>query len=346
MRYSRTRVEENTFRRDLMAEALLCRLRGTEPAGDARMYAGLPLRGFETLCNASSGMSFDVTLAGGKSDFPWLLGDVLSKRLLDFYETAKPTARLLTKRVSLKDFREHSILLVGSYPQLEKVAEHGEFKYGFLEEGGEPLTLASYGRILPLSRQAIWADDVGALDDVARLAVQAALTLEDSLLFASLLSGTANNGPTLRDGVQLFHANHANLASGAALDATSLGAAMALLRKQTSIGGELVNLGPRFLVVGPDLEVTARQLVVDITPPGETPIGVVVDAHIEDASFYIWADPEQRPGYVRGYLDATAAPYAVAREGFVLDGAEFKVRHDVAVGPADYRPIVRTPPAP
>ena len=98
-----------------MSDALLARLRGQEPKGAAAVYAGVPLAGFQVLCSAL-GTSPNVTLSGGKTDFPWLLGDVLSRRVLDLYEIARPTARLLTRRISVRDFKEHSLVLVGDYP--------------------------------------------------------------------------------------------------------------------------------------------------------------------------------------------------------------------------------------
>jgi hypothetical protein len=311
-----------------MSAALLARLRGTEPTGVAQLYANLPLSGFEVLCRAR-GQSLGVTLSGGTTDFSWLLGDVLRKRALDFYRTEEPSARILT-------------IAVGGVAPLELANQHAEISYGALVEGGEPVALASYGKILSWTRQALENDDLGSLDDLARLAVQAVNALEDDLMFESLLSASGA-GPTLRDGIALFHASHNNLLAGAALTAANLGLATSALRQQTSIDSTRINMAPAILLVGPDLEVTARSLVVDITAPTETPLRVVADPHITDAAFYVLATPATRPAFVRGYLNANGAPTIVARTGFQLDGFEFRVSADVGIGVADHRPIVRTP---
>jgi hypothetical protein len=324
-----------------MSAALLCRLRGTEPTGVAQIYAAMSLSGYEVICRAR-GQSPRVTLSGSTGDFPWLLGDVLRKRALDYYRIEEPTARIVTKQVSLADFRTHRLIAIGGVAPLELANPHAEVSYGALQEGGEPITLASYAKIVSLTRQALENDDLGALDDVARLAVQAVNALEDDLFFASLLSASGA-GPTLRDGIALFHASHNNLLAGAALTAANLGLATSALRQQTSIDGTRINMAPAILLVGPDSEVTARALVNDLVLPGETPMRVIADPHISDLSFYLLGNPQTRPAFVRGYLNSTAAPTIVARTGFALDGVEFRVTADVGVGPVDFRPIVRTP---
>ena len=62
----------------------------------------------------------------------------------------------------MADFKQHELAYLGKYPRLERVSEAAEIRYGTLEEGGEPLTLATFGRILSFSRQQVVSDDVGA----------------------------------------------------------------------------------------------------------------------------------------------------------------------------------------
>lgn len=133
------------------------------------------------------------------------------------------------------------------------------------------------GRILELTSEAVRNDNLGALDTIASGFAQSGLAWEDDLLFAAL---TLNSrvGQTLRDGVALFDNAHSNLLAGGSLSTTTVAAAMAAMRKQTSIDGAKLNLRARFLLVEPDDERAAREIVRDLSVPGEATLEVVVDA--------------------------------------------------------------------
>ncbi|MGH7336641.1 MAG: hypothetical protein ACREI7_03605, partial [Myxococcota bacterium] len=188
-------------------------------------------------------------------------------------------------------------------------------------------------------------DDVGALNGIAELAADAAVFAENALFFAGLLSNSGN-GPATADGVAFFNAAHGNVAAGAALDATSLGAALSLLRKQTSPSGSKLNLAGRLLVCGPDNEVRAHQAVAAITS-GTTPLlDVVVDAHLAvTQGWYVFADPRVRPAFVHGFLRDRPDPDVTTRIGWVHDGPEWRVGVSVAMAVYDWRAAVRNPGA-
>ena len=87
----------------------------------------------------------------------------------------------------------------------------------------------------------------------------------EAKLFAGLLAENAGLGPKLSNGKTLFHANHGNLAQAASpLSVASLGAARVAMRRQTGIAGEAINVVPAFLVVPPELETLAEQVLTDI----------------------------------------------------------------------------------
>jgi len=133
------------------------------------------------------------------------------------------------------------------------VAEAGEVELGSFSEDGETWALATYGRIVSFSRQAIVNDDLGAFQRLMQGAGMRAAQVENALVFALLTSGTSNNGPTIADGSQVFATGHGNLASsGTAIDVTNLGAARAAIQKQTSLDGIKLNAPPRYLLVSPD----------------------------------------------------------------------------------------------
>lgn len=323
----------NDERRLDKGNALLARARGVEPTGAAAIYLGCSLKDLETL----------EAMPQGAGDFAYLLENVLQERTLDFYRNANPASRVLTRGISLADFRPTTLVGVGDFPSLQRVAEGAVIQAGAIDDSGETLILARFGRILGLSDIAIQNDDIGALNNLAELAAIAAIECENRLLFAVLLSGAGANGPTLRDGQPLFGAAHANLMPAAALTATSLGLAIGALRKQRSIDSALLNLEPALVLVGPDTEVAARTALRTVYLDSASAPTVVVDASITDASFYVLAAPALRPALVRGYRGRDDGPLVVARTGFSFDGIEFKVMYDTAIGACDWRPIVRVP---
>ncbi len=84
---------------------------------------------------------------------------------------------------------------------------------------------------------------------------------ENRLAYSALQANAA-----LSDNVALFHATHKNKAtSGTALDGTNVAVAVAALRGQKSLDGLVPNLQPTYLVVGPQQEVVARQLLAAVT---------------------------------------------------------------------------------
>jgi len=338
---SNREADADVFPLEHIEAALLATCRGKQPTGEAAPYAGIGLKEALALCqlrqpNWSMRQLEKLDAAGTTSDFPFLLANVFQKRLLDYYRDARPSARVLTKEVELSSFRVANLMFV-DFPMPQLVGEHGEIKFGTLSEGGEILALSTFARITALTRQAVLADDTGSFDGLAQMAGFALAQAENSLFFSVLLANAA-----MRDGFALFSSQHNNLMSAAALSQASLGLAIAALRSQRSLDSQSLNLTPKYLLVGPSIEITARNLLFNITPASTTPIELLVDSHLTDASWYVWADPTTRPGVVRGTLYG-APPFATSRQGFNVDAYEFLVRHDFAYGPSDWRPVVKNP---
>jgi hypothetical protein len=81
--------------------------------------------------------------------------------------------------------------------------------------------------------------------------------LRPDLVYSVLLSN-----PAMRDGKQLFHADHANLQSSSALADATLGSAQSLISSQRENSVNL-NLRGRYLIVPPALERTAAKLLAE-----------------------------------------------------------------------------------
>lgn len=275
------------------------------------------------------------------SDFPLLLGDVANKALRMAYEAAPSGIKLIARQTTQADFKPVRKLAAGEFPRLEKVNEHGEFKSGTIgEEGGEIYRLATYGRVLGITRQALVNDDLNALGDMARRTAWASNEFEARML-AELL--TAN--PLWTDGEAVFSLAHGNIGATYTLDEANLTLARKAMRNQKAVDGEsFIMITPKFLLVGPEQETAAEKIVAAIQPSASEDVNVfsgklqvVVDPRIPDFGWYLAADPAQADGVEFAYLQEHAGPRVETRAGFEVDGVQIKVALDFGAGIVDYR---------
>lgn len=275
-------------------------------------------------------------------DFPIALGDAIGRVLAAAFDHAPAALKAVARAVELPDFRLRHVLAMSSAPSLEKVNEHGEFTHGTrAEEGPASYKLETYGRIFGITRQALVNDDLGAFADMARAFGQAASQREAAVLAALLLSN-----PAVADEVALFHADHGNILSTAssALSLTALASAVKALRLQTDVGGELLSLEPGAIVVPASLEMTARQLVAQITPVEHgkvNPFGnlaVVVEPRLDAASAKAWYLVSAGSSALEyAYMSGNAGVQVETRNGWEVDGLEVKARLDFGAAFVSHR---------
>ncbi|GAB3464260.1 hypothetical protein GCM10027398_08560 [Azotobacter salinestris] len=282
------------------------------------------------------------------SDFPLLLGGTVNRTLRDAYALAPQTWRPLGRQTSVPDFREITRVALGDISALEKVSEHGEYKYGTLGEEGAPLKVAKFGKIIAVTWESIVNDDLSALTRIPQALGAAAAQTESDVVWNLLLGN-----PNFVDGTALFHADHGNLAaSGGAINTTTLAAARAAMRKQKSKAGHFLNLGPEFLVVGPDKELEAFQFTssqyvpaknADINDSRNTSLTVIVDARITGNQWYLYAAPGVVDTFEYAYLEGEQGVFTETREGFEVDGMEIKARLVFGAAWIDFRGAYKNP---
>ena len=326
-----------------------------ELSAPARQYAHMSLvdhaRDSLRRSGASvSGLSPDTIIAralGGlhtTSDFPLILGDSAHREMRRAYESAPSGARQLARQTTNRDFRAKHKLTLGDAPKLEKVNEAGEFKHGTIDEGRESYRIDTFGKIWGASRQALINDDLGAFTDVPRKQGIAARAFEDDFIVKMITSN-----PAMSDNVAVFHASHGNLTTGQSaailpLDMSSLSAARLAMRRQTAPGGMLIAATPRFVLVSPEMETVAEQVLAqiaatkteDVNPFGN--LTLLVEPRLtDDEQFYVVADPASVDGLEYAYLEGAPGPQLETKVGFEVDGILFKVRLDFGGGWIDYR---------
>ena len=351
--------DERDTRREGMGEALVAQMRRKGEANDkARPFMNLSLVEMAAACVdwkgpiRSAGDKIEVFMAAShsRSDFTGIFENALNKSLLDRYEIAEPTYRKIARKRSFKDFRVHPMVRAGDFPKLQPIAENGEIKFGTFGEKRETAALASYGVGLRISRQMMIDDDLGAIDDMLGDYGASVADFEEETFYAFMAAAALSS-----DATAIWHANHNNLAgAGTAITVAALGAGRAAMRKQTTIDGKKMNLSPSILLVGPDKETEADQLVTSIVPnqpssvnPFSGRLMVVSSAQITGNTWYLFADPN-RPGgqcFVYGGLDGAEAPRVRTDEPFGQQGWAMTVEHDLGLGGADYRGTYKNPGA-
>jgi len=288
------------------------------------------------------------------SDFPNLLGASANKIFMGSYESAPATFRTIAGRIDLANFQAHNMLRDGDFPSLAKVLESGEFTHGSMSESKEVAQLATHGRTFSISRQSLMNDTLGVFGRIVQKIGVATARFENEQVW-----GVVTTNGNLADGKALFQtADHKNLASsGAAIDATSLGAGRAAMRLQKSLDGKTINAAPAFLVVPAAKETTAEQILYPTTvvtsaaaiaTPSMRSLSLVVEPLLDansSLSWYLFADPNVGSSIVYGYLEGETAPRVRVNDPFNVDGIEFQVRLDFHASAVDYRFCYKNPGA-
>lgn len=357
-----TGADEKDKKRDAIECALLNRADPTNyPTKDlkenAREYRGASLieiarEVLDSNGTRTRGMSKSevVDRALGTTDYPNMLAAVVNKIMMKAYSTPPQTWRPLSRQIDASDFKAISAIQFGGTLKLEKVKEGGEIKSGKLAENKETWKIETYGKIVAITRQAIINDDLGGFTRVALIFGQSAANLENDIMW-----GLINSNPVMGDTKNLFHTGHKNLAgTGTVMSVAALSAARVALRKQTGMDTELLNLQMKYLVVPPELETLADQLVSPIYQPitaetvnvFQSRLQVISDPRLTNATkWYLTTSPDQIDMLVHSYLDGEAGLHIENRYGFDVDGIEIKARKDFGGGIMDYRGFYQNPGA-
>ena len=298
-----------------------------------------------------AGFAMGMRSAGYHStgDFPAILSSVVNRTLRAAYDATPRTFGAWSTRVTVRDFRPVDRLQIGNAPDLVKVPEGGEFTYGTATEGKESYAIATYGRIIGFSRQMLINDDLRAFDRVVQSFGASAANLESDILYSILLSN-----PAMGDGTALFHANHGNLGTAAAITEESLTAMLRAFALQKDRDGRAITVLPRNIIVPPGKRMVEIHKQLAATTPGSTAevnpysnrFSVVEEIRLVNTAgpdpWFAATDPAF--GAVEyAYLAGQEGLYTEHRVGFEVDGIEFKARHDFGAKAIDWRGLYKNP---
>jgi len=205
-----------------------------------------------------------------------------------------------------------------------------------------------------LTRHDIINDDLGALNDVRnRLGIGAAIAMNKTFWTAWLAAA---------DGAAFWTAARGNLVTTASLAEAGLNKAVAAFRDLAGPDGNMMNLDPRFMLVPPILESTARKLYTSQEVRDTTASTKFLTANIYQnrfvpivvpecgksaytgysaTSWYLLADPAVLASAVMCFLNGQEAPTIESSEAdFDTLGVQFRGYHDFGCAMTEYRASV------
>ena len=208
---------------------------------------------------------FMVREALTTSDFPYLFGDVLDRQVLASYKAVDPVWKAFTRPGTVPriypQIGGYRFAVTGGDQHLAQVGEKGEYLASERGETKFAMYVKKYGRQFDISWESLINDDLGALKDTPERFARAATRTEHRLVTNTFCADA------------LVDSTHALgfLYNSAPVDAINLGAlpltianlentceAMAAFN---DVNGEPIMNRAKYLVVGPGLEFTARQIL-------------------------------------------------------------------------------------
>jgi ATP-dependent Clp endopeptidase proteolytic subunit ClpP len=296
-----------------------------------------------------------MAMTHSSGDFVNILANVAYKSMMKGYEEAEETFQRWTVPGTLTDFKVHNRVDLNTFPSLREVRPGAEYKYITIGDRGVTLKLATYGEMFSINRQAIINDDMNVFTKVPQKMGRASIRTVGDLAYAVLTDNAA-----LADGIALFHANHGNLAgAGAAPSTTTISAGRTAMGKQKDPdqNAHALNIRPSYILGPLELQDSLQTLMSAEWNPAEggttsfrepnvvrNMAEVVTDARLSTDSataWYLAANPNVYDTVEVSYLDGVQTPVLEQREGWNIDGVEFKIRMDAAVTPLDFRGLYK-----
>lgn len=326
----------------------------------AREYLGR--RGVRT-AGMSSDMLIRAALANSmqrdvigfnSSDFTNILANVAHKSLGRGYMEAPEVWQKIVRVGSVPDFKAAKATTLSAFSALDQIAAGGEYKHGKFTDKGETIQAYKFGKLFSITREALINDDLSALSAIPRAMGMAANRTVGDKVFALLTSP-----PTMgEDSLGLFHANHNNTGTAGAPSVTTWDEMRKLMAKQKDPQSTAVlNIRPSIMIVPVALETTGLIL----RNAAEDPIGnsgakggarqpnpfyntfeVVADARLDTNSATKWygsADPSIYDAIGVDFVGGRTEPYLESKDGWNVDGVEYKVRHEFAATVYEWRTL-------
>lgn len=288
------------------------------------------------------------------SDFVYVLANSATKALAEGYMEEAAGWRLWAAiGGGLSDFKVHTENRVYEVSAFQQVREDEEYQHVTRsEKPPESYQIAKYGGLFGISEETIRNDDLGALTDIPKQFGEESARLVADVVYAVL---TANG--TMGDSVALFHADHSNLVdtgSGAAPGTATFDAAELAMSTQLDGGGRRrLMIEPKYFVGPRKLKGAAEVFFsTDRFHDSDTAttrmnrwfrsVETDYNSRLDDHDNLAWylLGPKGKTVVVR-FLDGRETPDLWSRDGWRVDGIEYKARVGVVAYARDYRAMYK-----
>ena len=336
-----------------VAQGLIMRFGGKveNPHADAHKFTGASMLEIARAITSYDGFDKEelIQRAMSTSDFPVLLSNVANKMLDMAFSEAEATFDVWTQAVDVKDFKQGVAAHMQTGGKLQKIAENGELKNIEFGENGETFKLESYGAKFRVTRQMLINDDLGAFQKFFEEFGSMARRSANSIVYDLLQGRGEFENYTMSDDKPIFDATaHKNYdATGAAIATDSLTSARTKMRRQEENGVKL-NITPKYLLVSPENETAALQLLNSESDPAANNSGVV-NVHRNTLDVVVDSELEATPWYLAAprrtikvlYLQGTGRKPIVRESDRNLSGVTFECVFDFGVYAEDFRGLYK-----
>jgi len=279
------------------------------------------------------------------SDLPVILGEAANRSLMQGFEQAEETWETWCATGSVSDFKINKTGRMSETDDLEEVGEDGEFKYGSATEKFESYSIATYGKIFPITRQSIINDDLDALVDVPMRHGEAAARKVGDIVYAVLVANSA-----MGDGTALFHSTHKNLGAAGVVSESTMAEMIALMKLQKNIKNkQRLNIRPKYYIAPVALEGSSEVFFGSNQFAGDDKSATrsnpyagkkytrVYEPRLDDDSATAWYLAGAKGKTIKVFfLNGQRKPFLEQRTGWTIDGVEHKVRLDAGAKAMDW----------
>jgi hypothetical protein len=290
--------------------------------------------------------------------FQNILSDAVNKTLRAAYDEAPFTWALWVRQAaSVDDFKQINRTQLSEYPNLEMVPEGKAYPEKGLSDQKKSYKVDKFGAEFTVTWETVINDDLDALSRIPAMQGQAARRTQERLVYDTFLSN-----PVMPDGLALFSASHASgsnitAVSPAAPSETTLDEAFELMSKQKGLGGSVLNLSPKVLLVPQKYAATASRIVNSqsfaqsngnegVTSlygiNGTRPLTVVATALLDansSTNWYAIADNSQVDTMELTFLSGEEAPVLENDWDMSRDVYLYKIRQTMGTAVIDHRGI-------
>ena len=268
-----------------------------------------------------------------------ILSNTANKFLLAGFDGVESAWRSISAVRSVNDFKTLTSYRLNGGMKFQKVANGGELKNAAASEESRTISADTYGIMTSVTRTDLINDDLGALTAVPqRIGRGGALKLND-VFWADFVDDAA-----------FFTSARGNLSAGSlALSIANLKALATKFRKLNDPDGNPVAVTPRILLVPPDLEIAASEIMGSALIHGTSGAAgstnvlagryqVVSSVYLTNTTdYYLLASPADMPVMEVAFLNGVQSPIVETAEAdFNTLGIQMRGYFDFGVAKAEY----------